>query len=205
MSARPCPIIVGDCIGVDSPVTGLSSEAEDVVYYYASCSPVADAFAPPALGGGIVTQHCQYTVLAATSQAEANALAAEACAPQSHTPTQPPLFYSNEQTAQVPCMSPDYLTDDQGVIITDDQGERIVLGYSDTGDTATVTVAAGTFTSLISQADADAQALAFATELANAKAEAHDCDHNPQANVLLGAGGDQVFDAGGNQVEPVSW
>lgn len=79
MSACNCPTILGDCIGVDSPITGISSETDDQCLFYASCSPRADAFAPPILGGGIVTQSCAYTVLAGATQAEADSLAAAAC------------------------------------------------------------------------------------------------------------------------------
>lgn len=79
MSKRACPFILGDCIGVDSPIIGLSSQADDTRYFYADCSPVSDAFAPPPLGGGIVTQSCEKITLAATTQAEADALAAAVC------------------------------------------------------------------------------------------------------------------------------
>ena len=95
MSACACPIILGDCIGVDSPITGLSSLADDHCFFYASCSPRADAFAPAPLGGGIATQTCAYTTLAAETQAEANALAAAACnglpSPEPPPPPPPPI------------------------------------------------------------------------------------------------------------------
>lgn len=204
MSARPCSIIIGDCIGVDSPITGLSSQAADVLYYYASCSPAADAFAPAPLGGGIVTQQCSSVVLAATTQAEADALAAAACAPQEHPNPTPTAFYSSPVTVQVPCLAPDYLTDDQGHHITDDQGNAIILGYSDVGWTATATLPYGFVVTTTNQADADAQALAIATQIAQDKAAAYNCDQSPKL-VLTGAGGDQLIDANGNPVEPVSW
>lgn len=204
MSSRPCPTILGDCIGVDSPITGLSSQASDQVWYYADCSPYSDAFAPPPLGGGIVTQKCEYTVVVGATQAEADALAAAACGPQAHPTPTTPIYYNTAQTAQVPCLAPDYLTDDQGNHITDSEGNPIILGYSDAGWTATGTVPAGTFSSTTSQDAADAQALALALQIATDKAAAYNCDQSPQT-VLTGAGGDQVIGAGGEPVEPVSW
>jgi hypothetical protein len=99
MSACACPIILGDCIGVDSPITGLSSLADDHCFFYASCSPRSNAFAPPPLGGGFVTQQCAYTVLAAETQAEADALAAAACnglpSPEPLPPPPPPIPGNN--------------------------------------------------------------------------------------------------------------
>lgn len=168
MSATSCPIILGDCIGVDSPILGQSSEADDVVYYHASCSPVADAFAPPTLGGGIITQSCAYTEFAGLTQEEADALAAAACGPQVA-----PTYYSNPVTVTVPC----------GV-----------------GLTATVSLPYGAASSPNNQGEADDLAYSMATQLANEKAAANDCDQ-----VLTGAGGDALIGAGGEPVEPVSW
>ena len=79
MSTCPCPTVLADCIGVNSPITGLSSLAPDVCYFYASCCPGSDAYAPPILAGVILTASCNCTTLGATTQAEADALAAAAC------------------------------------------------------------------------------------------------------------------------------
>jgi hypothetical protein len=179
MSARPCPTILGDCIGVDSPIIGLSSQAPDPRYYYASCTPGADAYSPPPLGGGIFVPSCDYILVAGNTQAEADALAAAICGPQ--IPSNPTVttYYSNAVTVQVPC----------------DPYPPAVIPL------AIVTLPYGAFTSIISQADADSKALALATQVANARAAARNCD----AYVLVGAGGDPVIGAGGEPVEPVSW
>lgn len=125
MSACNCPTILGDCIGVNSPITGLSSEAVDQCLFYAACSPRADAFAPPPLGGGIVTQTCAYTVVVGLTQAEADALAAAICGPQV-----PNIYYSNPVTVSVPCVASgtaggDVLTGAGGDALIDAGGEPV--------------------------------------------------------------------------------
>lgn len=208
MSARPCPTILGDCIGTDSPIIGLSSQAEDPRYFYAACTPGWDAYGPPPLGGGIVVPTCDYLLFAGLTQAEADARAAEACG--SPVPPVEPvvIYYSNEQTATVPCVPRSgYLLDDQNIVITDDQGEKIEVAEGGSGQflTATASIPHGAFSSVISQADADAQAYALAFQLASSAAAAQNCDPISPEPVLTGAGGDPLLGAGGEPVEPVSW
>ena len=90
MSTCNCPTILADCIGVNSPVTGLSSLAPDVCYFYASCCPGSDAYAPPILAGVVFTSSCNCTTLGATTQAEADALAAAACGGLAGAASAPP-------------------------------------------------------------------------------------------------------------------
>lgn len=177
MSARPCKTILGDCFGVDSAITGLSSLAEDTMLFYASCpGSGGDVFSPPPLGGGIFVPKCTSTIFAANTQAEADALAGLLC--PTNPPVNPPptIYYNDTQEVTLPCLSADYLTDDQGCRITDDHGNPITLGFSDVGWTATGTVPAGSFTSGSSQEDANGAALAMATQIAQSKAAAYSCD-----------------------------
>jgi hypothetical protein len=84
-------------------------------------------------------------------------------------------YYSNPVTVTVPC----------GI-----------------GLTVTATLPYGAVSTFSNQSDADDQAFSLATQLANEKASANNCDPQP---VLTGAGGDYLIGAGGEPVEPVSW
>lgn len=177
MSARPCPIALFDCIGVDSPITGLSSESPDPVLYYAYCKLFFDPYAPPPLGGGINPRtNYQNIIFAAATQASADAEAEAACSPISPFLTP---FTSEEVTVSLPCTLPDFLTDDQGNVITDDQGNKISLGGATT-TMITVTLPAGYITGLPgeSQADVNAAALAVATAQCQAQVNEAGCQES---------------------------
>jgi hypothetical protein len=84
MSARPCQIALHDCIGVDSPITGFSSEDDDPVLFYARCNLFYNPHLPPTLGGGVETRF-DYSglVFAGATQEAADAQAAAQCSPVS--------------------------------------------------------------------------------------------------------------------------
>jgi hypothetical protein len=101
MSARPCPIALWECIGVDSPITGISSQDPDPVLFYSACRLFYDPYAPPPLGGGIVTA-ADYSclVFAAETQALADQLASGNCSGQ--------ISQSDFVSVTVPCLTPGY-------------------------------------------------------------------------------------------------
>lgn len=177
MSARPCQIALYDCIGVDSPITGLPSEIGDPVLNYAYCGMTYNPYAAPTLGGGVqVRVDYSNVVYAGETQAGANAQAVAACSPGA---TGYEVFVSEAVTVTAACTlgdttynytitlpagytigqvgqsqeevnavataaatailqaqmaadgcnqtTPNYLTDDQGVVITDSDGNPILL------------------------------------------------------------------------------
>lgn len=101
MSARSCPIALWECIGVDSPITGISSQDPDPVLFYSACRLFYDPYGPPTLGGGVVTA-ADYSclVFAAETQALADQLASGNCSGQ--------ISQSDSVSVTVPCLTPGY-------------------------------------------------------------------------------------------------
>lgn len=175
MSARNCPIALYDCLGVDSPITGISSEDGDPVLYYARCTLVVDPYAPPPLTNSILLRSgYSEIVYAASTQAEADAVASANC--QTVSPFLN-VYSSQSVTVTLPCSIPDYLTDENGNYITDDQGNKIIVGPGSTVTNMSLTLPAGYVTGLPGQTQeqVDAEATAIATTQLEAQMAAAGC------------------------------
>lgn len=175
MSARPCPIALYDCIGVDSPITGISSESADPILYYARCTLVVDPYAPPPLSQSILLRSgYSEVVYAADTQAEADAIAAANCRPDSPYAV---IFSSQAVTVTMQCSIPDYLTDSDGNYITDSDGNKIIVGPGFTVTNMSVTLPAGHVvgTPGQTQEDVNAEATAIATAQLQAQMTAAGC------------------------------
>ena len=160
MSARPCQIALHECIGVDSPITGFSSETDDPVLYYARCSLFYNPHLPPTLGGGIETRFdYSGTVFAGATQAEADAQAAAQCSPV--TPEYI-VLYSEAVTVSSTCTI-NYVVQDLTV--------SLPAGYI----TVTVPATYVTGTPGQTQESVNAEALAIANAMLQAQLAAAGC------------------------------
>lgn len=113
MAARPCPVVLNGCPGVDAPVTNVSAEAPDPLLFAGIVWDNYDPHAPPPLGDGPhVRTDCaslQSTIASydpiiyATTQLMANLQALAISLGCDWPPSGDQTFTNDEQTATVYC------------------------------------------------------------------------------------------------------